>query len=126
VTLAVLDRCRPVITNGPLKHVRVVPPLGQLPPVPFPREALPAAAELRLVERVEPQLLLQVQVVGEQRPEGAQVAARELARAKGQLLARRCALCWSPLLGIVAVPFGIPVPISMMVVVVVVVMMVPR
>jgi hypothetical protein len=57
------------------KDLRVVPPLCQLSSVPFSHEALPAAAERGLVERVDVQPLLQVEVVRKQGPEGGQVAA---------------------------------------------------
>lgn len=91
-----------IVSHGALKDFRVVPALGELRPVPLPHEALPAAADLGLVERANVQRLLQVQVVGKQRPEGDQVPARELARGKGQLF-----LCPGVLPGLM-----MPVPVS--------------
>ena len=96
-----------IVSHGALEDFRVVPALGELRPVPLPHEALPAAADLSLVERADVQLLLQVQVVGQQRPEGGQVPARELAGGKGQLF-----LCRVVLPGFMVSP----VPVVMLVV----------
>jgi hypothetical protein len=59
-----------IIPGSAGKDLRVVPPICQLPSVPFPHEALPAAAELGLVEGADVEPFLEIKVVRKQRPEG--------------------------------------------------------
>jgi hypothetical protein len=47
-----------IIPGSAGKDIRIVPPICQLPSVPLAHEALPAAAELSLVQRVDVELFL--------------------------------------------------------------------
>jgi hypothetical protein len=82
-----------VLAGSALKDVWIVPALCELPSVPLPHETLPTSMQLGLVERADVDLLLQVEIVGEEGFEGHQITARELAGIKGQFLAGGCRFC---------------------------------